>query len=315
MPTTAPPDMSSGIAQLLLPLLSPTLILTPLVVVLALRNRHPSDPSAAEKWHRGLIKLAICTLAALVVWGGCVVASESVAGALWAARFAWILFFPLWFVLTMPLLWLKLDLPNRSCEAMAGDQTTLRTASLVNRERQSPVQGWMWAIAVASSLAGASLILARGLLPFPREALGVDPTEAAETERLIWLVFLGVALLSPMQLLWLPRLLSSMLLEPEPLDTAGSQQLVDLYANHRRRRVLSMFWIMGVAGPLILGTVYALAVWYPTLGARWGVVGGLAGTLLGVLGAINGFMMTARRAEIDQFRARLDRGDPALQSR
>jgi hypothetical protein len=38
----------------------------------------------------------------------------------------------------------------------------------------------------------------------------------------------------------------------------------------------------------------------------WGLVGGLAGIVLGGMGAVFGFMMTAERAKIAEVRARLE---------
>jgi hypothetical protein len=59
-----------------------------------------------------------------------------------------------------------------------------------------------------------------------------------------------------------------------------------------------MFWLNGVAAPLLLGGIFALVVWFPGIGALWGIVGGLGGSALGIVGAVYGFMMTAERARI-----------------
>jgi hypothetical protein len=120
------------------------------------------------------------------------------------------------------------------------------------------------------------------------------------------MVFLGVSCMAPFGLLWLPVVMRSMLREPEPMDAAGSAELAALYARQRHRRILGMFWLNGVAAPLVLGGVFALATWFPDVGGFWGIVGGVGGSTLGIIGAIYGVMMTAERAKIAQVRARLE---------
>jgi len=99
-------------------------------------------------------------------------------------------------------------------------------------------------------------------------------------------------------------------MEAEPLDAAGSKELSDLYAAQRRRRVLGMFWL-NIISPAAIGIIFAVAVWLPGFGAMWGLVGGLAGIVLGGMGAVFGFMMTAQRAKIAEVRARLERSPQA----
>ncbi len=177
---------------------------------------------------------------------------------------------------------------------------------LVNRERLNPVTRGMWAIAAVANVTGAAAIAARGLMPFPIESGASVDQAAATAQRIQWMIFLGVACMAPLGLLWLPVVLRSMLREPEPMDAAGSAELAALYAWQRRRRILGMFWLNGVAAPLVLGGIFALATWFPDVGGFWGIVGGVGGTALGIIGAIYGFMMTAERAKIAQVRARLE---------
>ena len=109
----------------------------------------------------------------------------------------------------------------------------------------------------------------------------------------------------------LPRILRSMLLEPEPMDAAGSAELAELYARQRRRRVLGMFWLMGVAAPLFMSSLYALITWFPADGATLGIIGGVGGSLLGLVGAVFGMTMSAERMKIAEVRARLERSGTA----
>ena len=122
---------------------------------------------------------------------------------------------------------------------------------------------------------------------------------------------LVLSALALVELLVLPRILRSMLLEPEPMDAAGSAELAELYARQRRRRVLGMFWLMGVAAPLFMSSLYALITWFPADGATLGIIGGVGGSLLGLVGAVFGMTMSAERMKIAEVRARLERSGTA----
>jgi hypothetical protein len=220
---------------------------------------------------------------------------------------SWPLFFPLWFGLAWPLIRAKSPHWEGAMYGAEAASGAVRTASLVNRERLSPVTRWMWAVALLASVAGVAAIAARGLMPFPLESVGSGDEAAATAQRTQWWIFLGLSLMGPLGLLWLPRVLRAMLREPEPMDAASSRDLAELYAAQRRRRVLGMFWLNGVAGPLVLGGIFALVTWFPNSGAIWGIIGGVGGTALGITGAVFGFMMTAERAKIAEARARLER--------
>jgi hypothetical protein len=169
----------------------------------------------------------------------------------------------------------------------------------------------MWAMAVVAHIAGIAAIAARGLMPFPMESSGAGDEAAATAQRLQWQLFLGLSCLGPIGLLWLPQMLRAMRTEPEPMDAAGSRELADLYAAQRRRRVLGMFWINGVAGPLAIAGTFALAVWFPDLGGWWGVVGGVGGSVVGIGGGIFGVRMLAERARIAEVRTRLEQSRAA----
>ena len=181
----------------------------------------------------------------------------------------------------------------------------VRTASLVNRERTNPVTRGMWVAGTLMCLVGPVAIALRAVHLFPIESVDGAASLFESPEHVRWFVFLVVTAMTSLGLLWLPRVLRSMLLEAEPLDAAGSRELSDLYAAQRRRRVLGMFWI-NVISPAAISFILALAVWFPDFGSMWGLVGALAGTVLGGMGAVFGFMMTAERAKIAEVRARLE---------
>ena len=87
-----------------------------------------------------------------------------------------------------------------------------------------------------------------------------------------------------------------------------------LSPRQRRRRVLGMIWLMGVAAPLFMSSLYALITWFPADGATLGIIGGVGGSLLGLVGAVFGMTMSAERMKIAKVRARLERSGTAVQS-
>jgi hypothetical protein len=93
--------------------------------------------------------------------------------------------------------------------------------------------------------------------------------------------------------------------------SSGSAELAVLYARQRPRRVLGMFWLMGVVAPLFMSSLYALITWFPADGATLGIMGGLGGSLLGIVGAVFGMTMSAERMKIAKVRARLERSGTA----
>jgi hypothetical protein len=281
------------------------MIVLPMVLAAVLPSRVIDSAGQAEV-HRRMSRLGIGTAMALVLWGASTYFSVRTPGYQWATFLSWPLFFPLWFGLAMPLIRAKNPGWGLAEQGALGGSGAVRTASLVNRERQSPVTRAMWAAAIVANVAGIAAIAARGLMPFPMESSAAGDAAAAAAQRLQWQLFLGLSCLGPIGLLWLPQILRSMRTEPEPMDAAGSRELADLYAAQRRRRVLGMFWINGFAGPLAIAGTIALAVWFPNLGGWWGVVGGVGGSAVGIVGAIFGVRMSAERARIAEVRARLD---------
>lgn len=298
------------IGRILMLVFPPFMILVPLVTALLVPQRATEESARARQ--RGLhLALVAGTMFSLAVWGTFVLLTPRFASAQWAATWSWPLFFPLWFGLAWPLIRAKSPHWEGAMHGAEAASGAVRTASLVNRERLSPVTRWMWAVALLASVAGVAAIAARGLMPFPLESVGSGDEAAATAQRTQWWIFLGLSILGPLGLLWLPRVLRAMLREPEPMDAAGSRDLAELYAAQRRRRVLGMFWLNGVAGPLVLGGIFALVTWFPCSGAIWGIIGGVGGTALGITGAVFGFMMTAERAKIAEARARLEQSRAA----
>lgn len=280
-------------------------ILFPLVFAGLIPNRATQE-SDRLKVRGKLTALVLATALALVIWGGLAFAGTRHPWAATAANFSWLMFFPLWFGFAMPMLGAKNPAWAITMHGSAESSGTVRTASLVNRERQNPVVRWMWVAAAIACAAGPIAIALRGLELFPMDPASGAASISESPEHLAWLVLLLVSMTAPLNLLWLPRVLRAILMEAEPMDVAGSSELSELYARQRRRRVLGMFWLTGIAVPASLGAIFALVVWFPSLGSMWGLIGGLGGALLGCFGAAFGFMMTAERAKIAEVRGQLN---------
>jgi hypothetical protein len=294
----------------------PVMLLFPLVFAALVPNR-AADDSARIKARGMLLTLAMSTAVLLAIWVGLVLTGLRFNFAMVIAGFWWPWFFPLWFFLAMPTIVTKN--PHWGWTVGGGSASGgVRTASLVNRERTSPVTRAMWAVPITLFVVILAAIAARGLLPFgvgpyPGDS-AVDPEAArvayAEAERSRWMLSLVVfGSVFAFLLAILPRSLRRTLSEPEPMDAAGSPELAELYAAQRRKRVLGLFWGVGVVLPLCIGVFSVLQTWFPQNGSTWGLISGIGGSILGICGAIFGTWMTVERAKISEVRARLDASD------
>lgn len=319
------------LGRVTMPILVPLMLLFPIVFAALVPSRAATD-SARIAVRGRLLTLSLATLVLLALWVGLLITGLRFPGVLAIANLWWAWFFPLWFALASPAVALKrpdwgsnvlgLAWPG-GCSTSGGD---VRSASLINRQRHSPIARWMWVIPVLVFLLAVAAIAARGLQPFP---MGTDPTgavvnqeqavaahagiepwrltELSQAERSRWLrtlIIYGAVFLIP--LLILPWSLRRMLAEPEPMAMTGSAELAALYDQQRRRRGLGLFWGLGVLLPGMMGAMLALIVWFPNQGSIWGLIGGIGGTVLGIGGAIFGTWMTVERARIAEVKARLE---------
>jgi len=286
-------DFSLVTSRLFQLLLVPAMLVAPLLFVLLTARRVESEADRAVARARSLA-LLLATLGAVAVWLGLLIYSVRVPapGALTLNSFSWVLFFPLWFLFGIPALRAK----NPAWGAPHADgQTPVRTASLVNRSRRSPVQRAHWIGAGAVQLALLAALLLRGLQPF-----------ADDVDHSRWLVAslsYGFCLLVTQ--IAQPFAVRAALHEAEPLDAAGSPELAALYDAFRRTKILGLFWLTGVAVPVSLGGTLVLAAWVDWFSGA-AVVGALVGTTLGLAGAWFGVSMSIRRGRIAEVRSRLD---------
>ncbi|MEZ6072437.1 MAG: hypothetical protein R3C10_19785 [Pirellulales bacterium] len=98
-------------------------------------------------------------------------------------------------------------------------------------------------------------------------------------------------------------------MNPNPLDTAASPELVEAYRDLRRFRVHMMFGLVHV-GFALTSLAVAVAVACGVSGESIGIMGAIIGTLLGVAGGIFGTVAGVRRARITELLTRLS-ADPA----
>jgi len=301
------------LARVFMLIFVPVMLLFPLVFAALVPNRAVDD-SARIKARGLLLTLAMSTAVLLAIWVGLVLTGLRFNFAMIIAGFWWPWVFPLWFFRAMPAIVAKN--PYWGCAVGGGSASGgVRTASLVNRERTSPVTRAMWAVPITLFVLILAAIAARGLLPFgvgpyPGDS-AVDPEAArvayAEAERSRWILSLVVfGSVFAFLLAILPRSLRRTLSEPEPMDAAGSPELAELYAAQRRKRVLGLFWGPGVVLPLCIGSVSVLQAWFPQNGSAWGLIGSIGGSILGICGAMFGTWMMVERAKIAEVRARLD---------
>jgi hypothetical protein len=299
--------------RLLMLVFAPLMLVTPLIFALLVPNRTTDDAGRIRAGSR-MLALSLATVALLTIWLGLVLLGSRLPGALPIANFWWVWFFPLWFGLAVPAIAARNPFWSGAA-ATESEANGLRTASLVNREKRSPVTRAMWLIPIAVYLLFLGAIAARGLMPFPAGTYpgdsAADPAAAklayAAAERSRWLLALAVyGGVFGLLLALLPRSLRLTLTESEPLDSKGSVELAELYDRQRRQRVLGLFWGSGVLLPICVGLFSTLQLWFPNFGSLWGLVGGIGGSLLGIAGAIFGVRMTIERAKIAELRSRMN---------
>lgn len=279
----------------LLPLVFvPAMLLVPALVASLWRTTAETD-AARTAVRRRSIALRVATALALGLWVAIVVGSVALPGnplLVTAGRFGWLLFFPLWFGFAMPLLRAKNPEWDTGIGAASGP---VRTASLVNRSRRSPIGRGAWIIAAAIAVGLLAVMGARGLAgPFDSESLRMQ---------WIWMtVAYGVIL--ALHALVVPWGIQVALAEPEPLDLRGSRELEQRYEAFRSTKARGLFGLFAVALPVVIGGSFAIAVWIDS--DAGGKVGALGGIAIGLAGGWFGTVATIRRCRIARFKSELE---------
>lgn len=275
----------------------------PLVFVLFVPTKAEGPNEIATARTRQLA-LGVMTLLATAVWGALTLIAQTTQNTIFDqfARFSWTLFFPLWFGLAMPAIRAKNQAWGDGLCGGTSTENPIRTASLTNRARENPVGKWHWVLMAVVSIGMFVLIASRGLFAFGPDG----PAVAAARFR--WAIATGTfGFCTLVMLMIMPFSIARMQTEPEPLDPAGSEELVVMYRAERRKRVLGLFWMLAVVQPLVLGAIMAGMVWLTGVSGRtMGLIGAVAGTSIGLAGAVFGIVSAIRRVRIAEAKARLE---------
>lgn len=286
------------------------MVLSPGVCSLFFRANPEDVASGAvdlERVRRRRGALWVGTFLALAVWGA--FAFLEVQGGFdpqalpawmtWGqspADLGWMLFFPLWFGLAMPLLQ-----ELQPTQGMPRGEAK-RSASLVARETavESVAKSWLTAGWIGFALTATALLAGVNNL------FGLSEPNARGG-----VLFAACAMITQVTLLLvLPMAVRHSHLEPEPLAGEGSEELTALYAAARAGRLhwmLRMF--VGSNALLAVGSwalvTFNLPSWVVALtGAGLGTLGGLGGAWIGM-------SADRRRREIQRRRNELLGGDSA----
>lgn len=295
--------------RLIMDLFPPMMILFPMVFVAFVPTRVESPEERDQASKRWLILIAM-TVVALVIWGAITFFARQAANAPIEqfARFTWFLFFPLWFGLAMPAIKAKNPIWGNGLMPQAQNESGVRTASLKPRNRENPIRNWHWVIMAFAVVVPVALLAVRGAFAFGT-ADHPDPSA-----RFRWALMTGVYLFCSLTTaLIVPYCIQRSLSEPEPLDPAGSAELEAMYRDERSKRILGLFWLLGVVQPLFLGSTMCATVWLPLVsGQTMGILGAVGGVSLGTAGAIFGIVASIRRIRIAEEKARLESVNSSL---
>lgn len=249
------------------------MLLSPVAMVVCFRLWVPVDVAPEKVKRRKYLTVAL--------WSGTIVAlvGFGVARMLlpWnLAMQVMYLFFPLWFGLAMPLLYLT---HSRLFTTHPPNQP-VRSATLRPRELDNPIPAAAWLLPWAIWAAGLGLLVWLFFTVEPRNPLAVKIAIAIQGS-LILLPILG------------PYGIRGLLREPEPLADSSPSELLARYRSVRRFRAFGMFVLLCL---MLAGhsTLFAASGWGvpgETVG-RWGATIGLVvGSLGAVIGVIAGLRL------------------------
>ena len=195
------------------------------------------------------------------------------------AYFMWLMFFPLWFMLAMPLLRAR----DPGWRPLARD--TLRSASLVRRDVLPPALRVAWIVA---------LVLWGLLLCTSVMGIVLAVSELARW----WLLFFHVAAGAELWLLhWAMR---RSLIEPEP-TSPHETELIRAERDSFHRLKLNAWFILAAVAMLIFSLPPLLLIWYGNGALMWAIaIGAGGGTLAGIGGGIFGTIASVKRAKINR---------------
>ncbi len=273
----------------------PIFLCAPLVMVLSLLTWR-NETIDRELLKTKIRTLSLATLSCLAVWLIVLIIALVTRSSLLQllSTMAWLLFFPLWFGIAMPIARLLFAVLQPAIPL----EQQKRTASLVNRQRKNPIQWWHW---------GLSTVACTGLL-FATLWIGRHIDQSTWTPQQSFLWFWGM-LGYPALVIFTYAVLyfgvRASLAEPEPLDSHGNVELQKLYDDARSNRALSMFWLLGFLQPVFFGVCLFLSTWIQSNNLI-AILGATGGTLLGLAGSWAGVNATLQRLKIARLKMRLE---------
>jgi hypothetical protein len=270
------------------------MISSPLLFVLLFRPRLkiPTDDTAAlDKIRKLTSALWAATLVSLTASITAQVLFTSSPAASTAVSFLWMLFFPLWFGLVMPIVATKY--PTMSTPHAQGVPT--RSASLRPRGVDLSVSRLAWILTWGVWLVGVAVL--GWSIQQPRDGVHITAYFTPASFHMITAVMLAIG----------PWILRSLAREAEPWDDAGSAELAEGYRALRQFRVRTMFYLMFV-GFAVGSTALTCATAWGVSGAMLGIAGGVVGTTLGIAGGVFGTIAGIRRARHTEMLERLSTG-------
>lgn len=298
-------DPIAIVERLLFLLLTPGFLLMPILWAWLTPNRATEESQRTQVRIR-MAALVIFTMVALAVWVAMLILSTQLPAENPLAsvhRHLWVVFFPLWSGLAMPVVREKSVDRERERYGEVAARMEVRSASLVNRSQDSPIETWEWVTGIALSVVCAVGIALRGLLPMTT----VEGAEPGQTSWLQWVIALSVySFCIGLQWFIVPYSVRLALVEPEPMDVTGSHELQTMYRSHRKRKIRMLYWLTGVLLPTFMGLMIIWMVWWPEHSRILGLIGGVGGACLGLCGGYLGMKMSAERMRIAEFKAKLD---------
>lgn len=246
------------------------MVLWPALFTLFVKRRAHATPDSSERATRLWIATAVALAlhAAMQTWLEGRAPEHLALARGWPTGYAVCASMLLWFRFAMP------AIAARDAGWRAPEGAEERRASLTPRHVHHPVPRGAW-------LAGWTLFALCAGVQVWAMTRGAHPVLLLGLTWWIFMAHFGAR---------------HAVLEPEPLDSAGSPELAASYASARHLKAWG-FYALGLAGTLAFALVSALVVLDPRTA---GFVGAAFGTALGLAGALFGTVASIRRARANR---------------
>lgn len=266
-------EFSISIFNLLFPVV---MILLPLFIALPVQIKpHPSYTDSEQRQRTKKLTVGLClgSSAAVLVHLGIYSTIPFGLNAI-----SWILFFPLWFLLGVPLLQAK-DPGWVPTVKIQGD---VRKASLESRAARPHA---IWPLWIGAALVWVGIAaIAIAFIPGSQKLI-----------KFPYVMFMGVSLFFLLIGYWMSRRVGQ---EPEPFAEHGTESLAKEYFHFRQAKIRCTFVLLGSSS--ILTEVLALTLLLNSNWILFAWVGALGGSVIGTLGGVAGVWSSFRRAKLNR---------------